>query len=210
VIHLSIHGFFQLDRVESNNSKSNCIRCHRLVIINALVNVLTQIEVHADRPVGKNFHDHVGIIFGPFLIDKPLSLIPNRDINTGAIQNYAEKGRGPLEFLPFPVTGYLISPTAKAQGERKWPNTQIFLMASGVAQTVVQDYVHTFRIREEISEPYFSPLRGRDAFSFVLQNSRPQSRGWIRLANTDPATPPIIEPNYLAKEADVNVLLEGK
>lgn len=38
---------------------------------------------------------------------------------------------------------------------------------------------------------------------------RPNSRGEIRLASTDPATPPAIDPNYLESEEDLRVLIAG-
>ena len=38
---------------------------------------------------------------------------------------------------------------------------------------------------------------------------RPQSRGEIRLASADPLQPPIIDPNYLASDYDLKVLIEG-
>ncbi len=38
---------------------------------------------------------------------------------------------------------------------------------------------------------------------------RPQSRGSLRLASADPFAPPIIDPEYLSVEADVEVLVNG-
>jgi len=38
---------------------------------------------------------------------------------------------------------------------------------------------------------------------------RPQSRGEIRLASPDPLQPPVIDPNYLASNYDLKVLIEG-
>ena len=37
----------------------------------------------------------------------------------------------------------------------------------------------------------------------------PQSRGWIKLASADPDQPPLINPNYLDNEVDVQRLLLG-
>ncbi len=38
---------------------------------------------------------------------------------------------------------------------------------------------------------------------------RPASRGWVRLASSDPLAKPLINPNYLAEEDDVRRLAEG-
>jgi choline dehydrogenase len=38
---------------------------------------------------------------------------------------------------------------------------------------------------------------------------RPQSRGEIRLASTDPLQPPVMDPNYLAADYDLKILIAG-
>jgi len=38
---------------------------------------------------------------------------------------------------------------------------------------------------------------------------RPQSRGEIRLASSDPLQPPVMDPNYLAADYDLKILIEG-
>ena len=38
---------------------------------------------------------------------------------------------------------------------------------------------------------------------------RPESRGYLTLRSPDPFTPPLIQPNYLACAADIEVLVQG-
>lgn len=38
---------------------------------------------------------------------------------------------------------------------------------------------------------------------------RPLSRGWIRLSSSDPLAPPLINPNYLSAQADIDRLIQG-
>jgi len=171
---------------------------------------LFQIHVKISLPVGQNLQDHISSLVGPFLIDAPLSIIPERDINSDSIADFDTNGKGPLAFLPVPTAGFMISATAKNSGENKWPDTQIFPLAYGVQETVVQDNAHAFNIREEVSEEYFKPLIGKDAFQLIVQLSRPRARGSIRLAVADPFVPPLIDPNYLDNDADVRVILDGK
>ena len=38
---------------------------------------------------------------------------------------------------------------------------------------------------------------------------RPQSRGEIRLASADPLQPPVMDPNYLAADYDLKILIDG-
>ncbi|MDC0198078.1 choline dehydrogenase [Candidatus Thioglobus sp.] len=84
------------------------------------------------------------------------------------------------------------------------------------------------RTRDGLSKPniqlYFSPVsytlesRDRrammspDPFSAMLlgvSNCNTNSRGQLRIKNSDPTSHPIIEPNYLSHEEDVKDLLEG-
>jgi choline dehydrogenase len=55
-------------------------------------------------------------------------------------------------------------------------------------------------------EAFFA--KGR-AFTMLPTLLYPQSRGEIRLASADAARPPVIDPQYLAEEADLSVLVEG-
>ena len=46
-------------------------------------------------------------------------------------------------------------------------------------------------------------------FAFWPALLRPESRGYLTLRSSDPFTPPLIEPNYLACGADIDVLEQG-
>ena len=48
-----------------------------------------------------------------------------------------------------------------------------------------------------------------NAFSILPAVVRPLSRGWIRLANSDPLAKPVINPNYLGVESDRERLVQG-
>jgi choline dehydrogenase len=54
----------------------------------------------------------------------------------------------------------------------------------------------------------FTQLQGH-GFTIASALIRPQSRGRITLRSSNPFEPPAIQPNYLASQADLHVLLEG-
>jgi choline dehydrogenase len=56
------------------------------------------------------------------------------------------------------------------------------------------------------SNEFTAPANGYTIASSYL---RPISRGYLKLANANPDTPPIINPNYLAEDADVRGLIYG-
>ncbi|MFI9052138.1 GMC family oxidoreductase [Streptomyces sp. NPDC053427] len=58
--------------------------------------------------------------------------------------------------------------------------------------------------------PYHPPTVQAPANGFTFGVATvPQSRGSVRLADADPDTPPLIDPNYLGAESDVRRMLHG-
>ena len=53
------------------------------------------------------------------------------------------------------------------------------------------------------------PVDPRPSLTVMPTLVRPRSRGTLRLASTDPTAAPLIDFNYLADQADTEVLLEG-
>ena len=51
--------------------------------------------------------------------------------------------------------------------------------------------------------------RHPNAVSILPGVVRPQSRGWVRLAGTDPLLPPLVHPNYLGDTADLDRLVQA-
>ena len=61
-----------------------------------------------------------------------------------------------------------------------------------------------------IHVPFHPPHLAAPANSFTLAVATvPEARGSIRLAGPDPATPPLIDPNYLGAESDVRRMVLG-
>ncbi|MFC6724902.1 GMC family oxidoreductase [Halobium palmae] len=54
-----------------------------------------------------------------------------------------------------------------------------------------------------------APDDGRQFFSILPTQIRPESTGEVRLASADPHEAPVIDPNYLDAEGDVDPLVEG-
>jgi choline dehydrogenase len=63
-----------------------------------------------------------------------------------------------------------------------------------------------------LSIPFLSPTLGAappNSFSIVPCLMFPRSRGTLTLTDSNPATPPNIDPGYLTEEADVDALIRG-
>ncbi|EIW83858.1 alcohol oxidase [Coniophora puteana RWD-64-598 SS2] len=56
---------------------------------------------------------------------------------------------------------------------------------------------------------YCTIKRGLEGYTIIVTNLRPTSAGSIRLKNSDPFDAPLIDPNYLATQHDVDVHVRG-
>ncbi len=81
--------------------------------------------------------------------------------------------------------------------------SESLLYIDGGRPGAAPDLVLACVIAAVTTEAFLPPER--PAFSIMFGFTRPESRGTIRLASADPRQAPLIDPNYLAAEADLAV-----
>jgi choline dehydrogenase-like flavoprotein len=54
-----------------------------------------------------------------------------------------------------------------------------------------------------------APTGDRSGISFELAVLQPKSRGWVRLADSDPTSMPLINPNFMGEEEDLKAAVEA-
>ena len=148
--------------------------------------------VHNLPAVGKNMQDHLCI---DFLYRSKMPTL-NEQLRPlfGKIRyglQYLLTRRGPLSLGVNQAGGFV-----KTNPHTPKPNMQIFF--SPVSYTK--------------APPGKRPLMSPDPFPGIIlsaQPTRPLSRGSIELKNADPLAAPVILPNYLSDEFDMQELLEG-
>jgi choline dehydrogenase len=75
------------------------------------------------------------------------------------------------------------------------------------APTVATPDLHVYLAALPLSPPTVAgPTVG---YSIVYAAMAPRSRGSVRLASVEPTTPPVVDPDYLGDERDVETMLEG-
>ncbi len=141
------------------------------------------IEVIQDlRGVGENLQDHVGVV-SQFACTQPVTLHrsagPMGTIIAGI--KYLLSGSGDASFPPTAAGAFF-----RSSPEKDLPDMQIHF-----ASVAIKD-VHG---REGIQ-----PEHG---FSSIVYCCRPESRGTIKLADSDPGSAPLIQPNYFSVEQDL-------
>ncbi|TRY61644.1 hypothetical protein TCAL_04403 [Tigriopus californicus] len=113
---------------------------------------------------------------------------------------------GPLA-APIGVEGNAFVATKYAN--TSWPDIQITFMASHPGFDGGTTYKDFLMISDELYESYFAPTAFTEGFSMYPIVSRPESRGRITLASSDPLVAPRIQPNYLSHPQDTLTLIEG-
>ena len=141
------------------------------------------IAVVEDLPgVGKNLQDHLMVPVN-YQCVKPVSLAN------------AERAPNLLKYL-FRKKGPLTSNIAEAGG---FVRTQ----AGEQAPDLQFHFAPNYYLNHGFDNP------AGHGFAIAPTLLRPRSRGSVRLRSNDPLDPPVIQPNYLASEADLRVLSEG-
>lgn len=147
------------------------------------------IPVVADLPVGENLHDHLFV---------PMTFLAPSAVHRGT----------PWHFM----SGML----AEAARGDTWFGRTVFEVAAFV-RTKFANGVPDFQI---LSLPWSYPAPNQDrpvrhvvdtrpALTLMATMIYPKSRGELRLASTDPAEAPRIDPHYLEDPADRRFLLEA-
>jgi len=141
------------------------------------------IKVAVDLPgVGENLQDH------PIVPICYRSRVPVSLANATRITNlarYLARRRGPLTSNVAEAGGFVHTRVGLDRPDLQFHFAPGFFLDHG-----------------------FRTVEGH-GFSFGPTLLRPESRGWIRLRSADPADHPLIQPNYLEAEADLQVLVDG-
>jgi choline dehydrogenase-like flavoprotein len=149
------------------------------------------LPVHADLPVGDNLHDHLFV---------PMTFLAPEAVHRGTA----------LHFL-----GGVLAQALRGNG---WFGRTVFEGGAFVRSKHATNGVPDLQIH---TLPWSYPSPNQDASVRHVVDPRPaltvmptliypKSRGHVRLASADPLAAPLIDPQYLAEEADARFLLDGQ
>lgn len=170
-----------------------------------------EIPLKANLPVGQNLQDHVGAIAGPFTINQPVSILPERDMTPDAAKLWVENGTGPFSLTFARSVALLTSEWAKGSGESNWPDLLLGLASNGISQDMDQIMAKLYNMRPEVMREFLNPVKGKDAFAILLSYSRPKSRGTLRLKSANFHDEPLIDPAYFTdtNQLDLRITVEA-
>lgn len=164
-----------------------------------------KIPVHKDLPVGFNLQDHViiPVLFG---LDNstnptPLTLAYTAD----QMYEYTMRRTGYFSSLG---GGNLLA-FYSTVNDPKYPNIQLHSLDFEKQDSGLQTVLSMFNMNDEVVASYTNINQNSKIALFGVVLLQPVSRGRVKLASTNPFDAPKIYNNYLAEQADVNVLVEG-
>ncbi|XP_059179185.1 L-sorbose 1-dehydrogenase-like [Physella acuta] len=161
-----------------------------------------KIPVIADLPVGENLQDRFTYEF-PVAIKAPISITEERLQSFWENVKYKLVGKGMLA-SPNGIEVIAYTNTERNK-DISWPDLQVVFKG----MLLSTNYGKTIGFSNETLSELASRTKytnGMACYSTVL---RPHSRGTIRLENSSPRSQPLIDPNYLEKDDDVEVILSG-
>jgi len=149
------------------------------------------IEVVADLPVGDNLHDHMFHAMTFHTTSTKMRGTP-WFFAKGVAKEVMRPGTTFLANSVFESVGFVKT----SQSTNGVPDLQLHMLPWSYV-TPNQD------------EPIRHDVDPRTAMTVLVTLIYPKSRGTLRLASADPTAAPLIDPNYLADSADLDLLLEG-
>ncbi|WP_448518988.1 GMC family oxidoreductase [Rhodoflexus sp.] len=149
---------------------------------------------HRLEGVGKNLHDHLfypvsmlsKTAVGKNHILKPLNMI-------GALFSYLIAKRGALTTGPLEANAFVKTSAAAVQ-----PDLQLHMAPVQLGDQYGLDIYDLSKYPKD-----------RDGFIILPTLLQPESRGYVALRSANPTDAPIIQPNFLSKEADLELLVKG-
>ena len=148
------------------------------------------IEVLADLPVGDNLHDHM--------------------FHALTFQSSASKNKGTAPYFAKGVLKEVLRPGSTFMAHSVF-EVLAFLKTSQ-ATDIPDLQLHLLPwayVSPNQDEPIRHEVDKRTSLTVLTTLIYPKSRGTLRLASTDPAAPPLIDFQYLADPADLELLAEG-
>ncbi|XP_072381734.1 glucose dehydrogenase [FAD, quinone] [Diabrotica undecimpunctata] len=164
------------------------------------------IPVLRDLPVGENLQDHVAMGGLTFRINKPVSIVQDRLQAFPMTMQYVMHEQGPMTTLGG-VEGLAFVNTY--MGNRSWPDIQFHMAPASINSDAGAKVRKVLGLTDELYNTVYKPIANKDVYTLMPLLLRPRSRGWVRLRNKNPFSPPLINANYFDHPLDILTLVEG-
>ncbi|ESO12711.1 hypothetical protein HELRODRAFT_159297 [Helobdella robusta] len=169
------------------------------------------IPVIMDLPVGRNLQDHVTVLGLEFTIKNKIATTDKKTKSLSVLFDYLIFGKGVLTTSGYEATGFFTS--AIQPSNITYPFIQVHLFNSMLGTVMSEERLTAIKSRLNMNNKVFTSLFGdmmyNEGFTLYPILLHPRSRGSVTLNSSNPYDKPIIDPNYLSEDQDVQILLEG-
>ncbi|CAC5363150.1 unnamed protein product [Mytilus coruscus] len=165
-----------------------------------------KIDVHADLPVGENLEDHM-FFFMKYKTADELSVSIKSTKSWWNILKYYLTGEGIYSFAG--NEALLFDKSTQGNHSLLYPDYQLqFYSGTSKGNDVPADTGLTFNFNVSVLEVAAHRSDDNEILIFPML-LHPKSIGSIKLKSRDPFDHPLINPNYLSQQDDVNILIEA-
>lgn len=163
------------------------------------------ITVVQDSPVGEGLQDHV-VFLG-------LVVTTNKDYiglaglaNNQSIIEYRVNRTGLLT-IPGAYEALLFTYSSDTEGKAEHPDVKLALTSIFPSR----DIQRSPYVTPELYDMFYKPLieGNKTGFMNTITMGQPRSRGSVKLNESDPSGPPLIDPNILSEHSDITRTVEG-
>ena len=164
------------------------------------------IETRENLPVGENLQDHVTTGMDLIILNQTAGMKMQDLINPFKVFDYFwyDKEETPLAFAGSDAIGFVM-----LNNSSDAPDLSFMMIPLGTVADFGLHLRKTLNIRDNIWDQHFKPLIGQTTISILPILLHPKSKGIVRLQSKNFLDPPLINPNYLEKTEDVQMLITG-
>ncbi|CAH0595388.1 unnamed protein product [Chrysodeixis includens] len=164
--------------------------------------------------VGKNLQDHVAMGGHSFLFDNPYEngtdycFNLNTVVSLGSLIDFTVHKKGPL-YSMMEAEAMAFVNTKFQDPTEDYPDVQLFIAPTADNMDGGLFGKRANGLNDDTYAELYEDILYDSSFSVVPLLLRPKSRGYLKLRDTNPYSPPLIYPNYYAHPQDVKVMIEG-
>lgn len=135
-------------------------------------------------------------------------MVIERDLTVPTLINWMASGKGPIRSSLSEGTWAITTDSARKTGRIQKPDIHSYILSVGMPSELKSVIVRAFNFKPEIID-HFSRAGKQDSFFQLVTLNAPIGAGKVTLRDTNPYSPPIIDPKYLQNDLDTMSLLEG-
>ncbi|XP_055919129.1 4-pyridoxate dehydrogenase-like [Eupeodes corollae] len=170
------------------------------------------IQQLVDLPVGQTMYDHMSHIGPTFTTNSTGATLFVDRITPDDNARYQAgdpstrlSSIGGVEALTFIRSQQSISSN---DGDDR-PDVELILASVSLASDYGTALKESGNFKDDIYTTGFKSLEGTEHFTIMVMPFHPKSTGRVWLADSNPFTPPLIDPNYFSNYKDIEVMLSG-